>query len=53
LVPEFRKVDYFLKIEDDTAQTAEVVGQLQQLGRVSAVYCIDAGQVRSKNNLIF
>jgi len=53
LIPEFRKVDYFLKIEDDTVQTANVLAKLQQLARVSAVYRIDAGQVKSKNNLIF
>ena len=53
LIPEFRKVDYFLKIEDDTVHMPQVLAQLQRLDRVTTVYRLDATSIKSRNNLIF
>lgn len=53
LLPEFKKVDYFLKIENPSEHPEEIVGKLHTIDRVSTVYTIDVGQLKSKNNLIF
>lgn len=53
LLPEFKKVDYFLKIENPTEGPDEIVGKLHTIDRVSTVYTIDVNQLKSKNNLIF
>ncbi len=55
LLPEFKKADYFLKI--DNAQNAvnlsEIKTILNTIDSVSTVYTIDTNQIKSKNNLIF
>lgn len=53
LLPEFKKVDYFLKIENPDENTETIVGKLNTIERVSTVYSIDVSQLKSKNNLIF
>jgi len=53
LLPEFKKVDYFLKVENALENTDEIIDRLHTIDRVSAVYTVDASQVKSKNNLIF
>lgn len=55
LLPEFKKVDYFLKIEN----TEEVmdIGAIQLLlntiENISTAYTVDTHKIKSKNNLIF
>ncbi|WP_310379409.1 IPExxxVDY family protein [Flavobacterium sp.] len=55
LLPEFRKVDFFLKI--DNAEAPENVLKTQLLlntiENVSTVYRVNTNQIKSKNNLIF
>jgi len=53
LLPEFKRVDYFLKIENPEESTPEIISGLNAIERVSTVYTVDAHQIKSKNNLIF
>lgn len=55
LLPEFKKVDYFLKIEhqDTFYQMDELLSAIKKINQVSTVYAVDPQQIKSKNNLIF
>jgi hypothetical protein len=55
LLPEFKKVDYFLKIEhqDHFNVRAEVLDKINGIPQISAVYLVDSAKIKSKNNLIF
>jgi endo-1,4-beta-D-glucanase Y len=55
LIPEFKKVDYFLKIENDEVaiDIAEITSQIKKIERISTVYSVDVESIKSKNNLIF
>lgn len=53
LLPEFKKVDYFLKIETGEDNADEVIESLQSASQISTIYTVDASQIKSKNNLIF
>lgn len=53
LLPEFKKVDYFLKVENPLENTNDIIDRLHTIDRVSTVYTVDVNQVKSKNNLIF
>ena len=55
LLPEFKKVDYLLKIEniDATFDVAEITNALNSIDRITTVYNINFEQIKSKNNLIF
>ena len=55
LLPEFKKVDYFLKIEniEDTTSVSTIQTILNTIDNISALYTVDTNQIKSKNNLIF
>ena len=55
LLPEFKKVDYFLKIEnnEDTMNVSKIQILLNTIDNVSTVYTVDTNRIKSKNNLIF
>ena len=55
LVPEFKKVNYFLKIENDpeTMNITKIQSLLNTIDNISTVYTVDTNQIKSKNNLIF
>jgi hypothetical protein len=55
LLPEFKKADYFLKIEntEDTMNVSQIRTILNTIDSISAVYTVDTNQIKSKNNLIF
>ena len=55
LLPEFKKVDYFLKIEnnEDTLDISNVQLILNTIENVSTVYIVETSLIKSKNNLIF
>ncbi len=53
LLPEFKKVDYFLKIENAEQSASFITNTINKIERVSTVYNIDSRKVKSKNNLIF
>ncbi|MFV7235182.1 MULTISPECIES: IPExxxVDY family protein [Flavobacterium] len=55
LLPEFKKVDYFLKIEnvEDTRSVSKIQTILNKIDSISTLYTVDINQIKSKNNLIF
>lgn len=55
LLSEFKKVDYFLKIEniDFSFDTNTIINRIHKIDLVSAVYKVEKDQIKSKNNLIF
>jgi hypothetical protein len=55
LLPEFKKVDYFLKIEnaEDTMNVSKIQTILTKIDSISTLYTVDTNQIKSKNNLIF
>ena len=55
LLPEFKKVDYFLKIEnnEETLDISNVQLILNTIENVSTVYIVETSLIKSKNNLIF
>jgi hypothetical protein len=55
LIPEFKKVDYFLKIENDQVaiDVPNIINSLKKIDRVSTVYAVEVEKIKSKNNLIF
>jgi hypothetical protein len=55
LLPEFKKADFFLKIDntEDTMDVSKIKIILNTIDHISAVYTVDTNQIKSKNNLIF
>jgi hypothetical protein len=54
LLPELKKVDYFLKIEsDDDLELTGIVKKLKSIKSLSTVYVVETETIKSKNNLIF
>lgn len=55
LLPEFKKVDYFLKIEntDNIINVSKIQTILNKIDSISAIYAVETNQIKSKNNLIF
>lgn len=55
LLPEFKQVDYFLKIEDETDAISEklLLEKIKEIPQVSTAYSIAFHQIKSKENLIF
>lgn len=53
-LPEFKKVDYFLKIEGcDMILQNKITTILNTIERVSTVYIVNKSKIKAKNNLIF
>lgn len=55
LLPELKKVDYFLKIEniEDNKNIYEIQSLLNTIENISTAYTVDTHKIKSKNNLIF
>lgn len=55
LLPEFKKADFFLKIENtqDCMDAVKIKKYLNEIESVSTVYSVDTNKIKSKNNLIF
>jgi hypothetical protein len=53
LLPEFKKVDYFLKIENSDAEIDEIIASMNTISKIATVYSVDSKNIKSKNNLIF
>ena len=55
LIPEFKKADYFLKIENtqDCMNALKIKKYLTEIESVSTAYSVDTNKIKSKNNLIF
>ncbi|RAR71376.1 IPExxxVDY family protein [Flavobacterium aciduliphilum] len=55
LIPEFKKVDFFLKIAnvEEELNIPEIVAKINAIKNVTLVYSINKEKIKSKNNLIF
>ena len=55
LLPEFKKVDYFLKIEnkEESLNIIKIQLLLNTIENISTAYNIETSKIKSKNNLIF
>jgi len=55
LLPEFKKVDYFLKIENLEASMniTKIQLLLNTIENISTAYEVETNKIKSKNNLIF
>lgn len=55
LIPEYKNVNYFLKIENDENKVnmKSIISKIQKISQVVTVYDIDVTNLKSKNNLIF
>ena len=55
LLPEFKKADYFLKIENlnDSLTVENIKQKLNTIEEIETAYAVDTNQIKSKNNLIF
>jgi hypothetical protein len=55
LLPELKKVDYFLKIENNQSDATleETISKLLDIKRISTAYKVEVNSIKSKNNLIF
>lgn len=55
LLPEFKKVDFFFKIDAEETQVslAKIVEKVKQIPSIETVYQVDKNKIKSKNNLIF
>ena len=56
MLPEYKKADYILKIENIDSSffpLSDVLQQLATITQISTAYTIDQNKLKSKNNLIF
>jgi hypothetical protein len=55
LIPEYKQVNYFLKIDSEFDEKKEklIKDTLLKIPQISTAYSIDANQLKSKDNLIF
>ena len=55
MLPEFKKVDYFLKIEnsDENLNLLKIQNELNTIDNIATIYIVDTNKIKSKNNLIF
>ena len=53
LLPEFKKVNFFVKIESDLQPLNEIIKSINMIDQVSTVYSVDTEKIKSINNLIF
>lgn len=55
LIPEQKSVNFFLKIDNDGDPVNErsIIGKVQDIPQIAAVYSIDVEQLKSKAHLIF
>lgn len=55
LIPEYKQVDYFLKIESDAKKINEkkTINRLQGIPQLATAYSVDPRRIKSKDYLIF
>ena len=55
LIPEYKKVDYFLKIENclEPITIQNTITEIKKIEQISTVYAVAIETIKSKNNLIF
>ena len=50
---EFKKVDYFLRIQNYDQNLEDIISTLNNISRIESIYQINENRIKSKNNLIF
>ncbi len=55
LIPEYKRVNYFLKIDNDHNfnKEAYILNNILSIPQIATAYSVDANQLKSKDNLIF
>jgi len=53
LLPELKKVSFFLKITNITTSISELITQINTIPKISTAYVVEVKNLKSKNNLIF
>jgi hypothetical protein len=55
LLPEFKKADYFFKIEnlEEPMTVFQIQSLLNTIDSISTAYIVETNKIKSKNNLIF
>lgn len=55
LIPEYGKVNYFLKIDSEFSNSKEkqIINNLLKIPQIAMAYNVDLGTLKSKDNLIF
>ncbi len=55
LLPELKKVDYFIKIsnDDDVFEEDAVIQKIKTIPQIITTYIVDVDNIKSKDNLIF
>ncbi len=55
LLPEYKKVDYILKIYSDfeAFSLRQIISEINEIKQVISAYTLDMNDIKSKNNLIF
>lgn len=53
LLPEYKKVDYFLKIENSICNTKKLMLKMNDIPQIITTFAVDITALKSKNNLIF
>lgn len=55
LIPEYKRVDYFLKIDNEYnfSKDKYILNSILNIPQIATAYSIDASQLKSKDNLIF
>ncbi|WP_424492666.1 IPExxxVDY family protein [Salinimicrobium sp. GXAS 041] len=55
LLPEYAKVDFFLKLEEESGLVSEVLllDKIKQIPQIATAYCVATENIKSKENLIF
>ena len=53
-MPEYKDVDYFLKIEqDEITFEQDIVKSILTIPQIVTAYMVETNKLKSKNNLIF
>jgi hypothetical protein len=54
-LPEYKKVDFFIKIEnaENEIDLDNVISQISKIEAIELVYSVAKENIKSKNNLIF
>ncbi len=55
LIPEYKKVNYFLKIDSELslAQEKNILNKVLEIPQIATAFTVNASQLKSKDNLIF
>jgi len=53
LLPEYKKVDFLVKIEHNTHNTQDLISKMNTIPQIITTFAIDVPTLKSKNNLIF